>query len=445
MSSIPMEPHYVVLGAFFVTEIWQELGAVSSTSVTEQGIQNMEAPQGPQASKTKTKKQTKTTKNSSCTPEQESTNLEEEASEIEPKKPKITEYPVFKLRLQRINSEKMPVYWKEKSKVTQPGDIQPSFPDYKCNICGMTSPKAFDGKSICLRLECRAFFSEDGMKLAAGEKDLQYSKAFLDWIKPFTGDHSKILEAFQPPPVRDQDGWGTEKAFRMGMVCPRCGLCNSRVHYDYWKCGCCGFSYTVSPRPYPMGEINDETRKFTEKFLRSKLPKYQEFKLDHTTISMNSQFVLKFTNNNEADRKSIRTIYMIFDKIGQFGGSVVHERPLATMLEGPGGTHKLFKEIQEAGVVMGFKRYPARCAMSTYPHNLHLLIMLVRLIANILTGDKEILTRHFQHNFVRHHIGYFSFVTPLIMNRVLFMNSELSLTIHLFKMLRMSSSSLLCS
>lgn len=196
------------------------------------------------------------------------------------------------------------------------------------------------------------------------DENLMYSKAFLNPTKSFTGDTSKIPDAFQPPPAQDQAGWGSEKAFRMGMVCPDCGCCNSRVHWNFWDCINCGYIYTSQPKPYPLDEVDKETKKHSNRFLRSKQTKHQTFKLDQTTISMDGSFVSRFANTAVGDNESTITTYMIFNEKHKFLGSVVHERPSHALLQLPGGSHQLFQEAQTCMEAMRVKRNPCRCVDS---------------------------------------------------------------------------------
>lgn len=316
---------YIVLGAFFITEMWQE--AVH----TEDG----------------------------------------------------NEYPVFKIMLQKIDPSNQPDYWKGPAPSHNINDTQESFTQYMCEKCSKNSPAAFkDQTSVCLNRDCSEFFTTNGVQLKRHQ--LEYDEAFLNWIKPFTGDHTTIPDIAPPPPGKDVGGYGTELRFRTGMVCPNCYHCDSRVFFSYWKCSSCGLIHMAEPEPYPMAEIEKETREHTKKLLNSKTSTF--FKQDGTTIFMatsgdhgvqaenaggNSKgFVNKFSTQDE---RSTRIIYMIFDAESNFIGSVVHERPSAALKEALCGAHELWDKIQEPGVTMDFKRNAARCSGSKYSSSQPLL------------------------------------------------------------------------
>lgn len=282
---------------------------------------------------------------------------------------------MYKLKLQRINSAETPACWKKETSSQKLQKPQISCQEHECIQCGKRSPKLFDGKTLCLNRKCEEFFRQDGEKLNAMDKSLKYSQVFLNSTTKFTGDHSRIPVAFQPPPAQDEAGWGSEKAFRMGMVCPDCGCCNSRVHWNFWDCSNCGYIYTSQPKPYPLSEVNKETQKHSNRFLRSKQPKHQIFKADQTTICIEGGFVSRSANTAVEENDSTIITYMIFNEKKQFLGSVVHERPSAAMLQLPGGSNQLFEEAQQSMEAMRLKRNPARCvnSMLSFQHTLQML------------------------------------------------------------------------
>lgn len=309
---------YIVLGAFFITEMWQE------SVHTEDGNQ----------------------------------------------------YPVFKVMLQKIDPYSQPKYWKGPVINHNINNIQESFSQYTCPKCGKNSPIAFrDQTSMCLNRDCTEFFTANGVQLKRHQ--LEYEEGFISWIKPFTGDYANIPVIAPPPPGKDIGGYGTELRCRTGMVCPNCHHCDSRVFFSYWKCSSCGLIHMAEPEPYPMAEIEKETQEHTRKLLNSKNSTL--FKQDGTTIFMATSeghhgieaesertsskgFVTKFSTQDE---RSTRTIYMIFDAASNFIGSLVHERPSTDMKEALCGAHELWDQIQEPGVTMSFKRNAARCSGST--------------------------------------------------------------------------------
>ncbi|KAJ4419637.1 hypothetical protein N0V82_004832 [Gnomoniopsis sp. IMI 355080] len=338
------KPVYIVLGAFFATEMWQE------------------------AVKTKDG----------------------------------DEYPIYKVMLQRLSPYDKPSYWKGTIPNPEMSDTQEPLAQYTCHQCGRSSPTAFkDQSSICLNKDCTQFFITNGARLQ--RHNLRYREGFLNWIKPFNGDRAMIPALVPPPPGKDIQGYGTELRCRTGMVCPKCHHCDSRVFFSYWKCGSCGLVHMAEPDPYPLAEIEKETHDHIKKLSNSKSSEL--FKEDGTTIYMaepedshpnrNSSskkhankpeavpsdpkgFVTKFSTEDE---RSIRTIYMILNPDGNFIGSLVHERPSTALKESLCGADELWNKIQEPGVTKEFKRNAARCP-----------------------GSKvETLTRHFTQNFGAHY------------------------------------------
>ncbi|KAJ4386629.1 hypothetical protein N0V93_009527 [Gnomoniopsis smithogilvyi] len=350
------KPVYVVLGAYFVTEMWQE--AVE----TKDG----------------------------------------------------SEYPIFKIMLQRIDPHEKLSCWKGAIQTHQDNNTTEFFPQYTCNKCSEESPRAFkDQSSLCLNRECKDFFSTRGVRLQ--RHGLKYRKEFLNWVKPFTAERDTLPDVVPPPPGKDTEGYGTELRCRTGLVCPSCHHCDSRVFYNHWKCSSCGFVHMAEPDPYPIVGIEKETQEHTKKLLNGK--NSQLFKEDGTTIFMADPkgsdltqkssskktfakpqaekggipgkktndrqpdakgFVTKFSTKNE---RSTRTTYMVFNPNGDFIGSLVHERPSTSLKESLCGANELWDEIQKPGVTKDFRRNAARCSGSSI----------------------ETLTRHFTQNFGAHY------------------------------------------
>lgn len=313
-----------------------------------------------------------------------------------------SEYPIFKVMLQRVDPHEKPSYWKGALPDTQSNDTQ-EFPlQYICEKCEQKSPMAFkDQSSTCLNRDCTDFFISKGTRLQRHK--LEYRKEFLEWTRPFTGDQAKVPASVPSPPGKDAEGYGTELRCRTGMVCPRCHHCDSRVFFSYWKCGSCSHVHMAEPEPYPMAGIEKETREHTKRLLKSK--NSELFKEDGTTIFMSSApktsiltrestsksitkdkarksdvseelakdkktdtkgFVTKFSTNDE---RSTRTIYMIFDADGNLIGSLVHERPSTALKESLCGANELWDKIQKPGVTKDFKRNAARCSGSKTFHS----------------------------------------------------------------------------
>lgn len=264
------------------------------------------------------------------------------------------QYPVVKLMLQRCHTDRKPIYWKGEYHAVQTHEIHKSFGQYTCGDCGKTSPTAFkDQPSLCLNHECKnSFFCVDGLQL---QRDLlEYCPAFLRWNKPFSGDQSTSVAVVPAAPTMGNGEYGTELRFRTGVICPQCQHCDSRVWFYCWKCSSCGLCQMAEPEPYPLAEIQNETQQHTAKLMK----KSDFFQGDNTTIFMAEKFVTKFQVQTH---NSVRTTYLITEASGNFGGTVVHERPGAALIQGSCSANELWNEIQEPGAALNFKRNAAVC------------------------------------------------------------------------------------
>lgn len=262
--------------------------------------------------------------------------------------------------IQRVHTDSKPMYWKGQYDAPQAEDTHQSFENYRCGGCNETSPVNFAGHpALCLNQACNKFFSINDVSLE--RKTLEYTPAFLKWNKPFSGDLSQLPASITTAPIKADGEYGTELRFRTGMVCPQCSHCDSRVAFNYWKCLSCGVIQKAEPEPYPMEDINQETKMHTAKLMKSS----PSFKKDKTTISIAKDTVEKFSIQTQG---STRIVYVFRQIDGTCVGTLVHERPSPATLQGPGGADELLKDIQEPAVAENFKRYAARNAGSECPH-----------------------------------------------------------------------------
>lgn len=301
-------------------------------------------------------------------------------------------YLVHKAKLHTIRTD-LPPYYKFRSgsqvdmgddhtEITQsldisedamiPEDSQQHCQKIKCPYCGEIGENPFDNLSSgCVQGECQKFWhTKDGKLLGQfGDdgKPLRYSKAFLKSTETIHGKKKdlpqEIPQIFQPlRPSIDTYGkkcWGTEKELRGGFTCPKCYCCNSQRYWDRLQCKHCGFTKDATPLPYPMKNINEETKSFQNKGKP----------IDGTTVKIEEPQVHKFIE--DASNGSKLFIYMLTKLDGELMGTLVVERPNEDLKKAPCGADELLNKIQAEGAEMRFQRNPAVLKEGRYLYRVH--------------------------------------------------------------------------
>lgn len=154
---------------------------------------------------------------------------------------------IFKIRFEKIHlGEKS--WWGVQGSPPPPQerDFDTKAQWLHCDKCTQPSAQVFQQGWMCLNEQCPEFWTMDGV---TAPKELAYSAAFLQertqWPKQL-----KMPYPLKPEPLApeaDGAGYGVSRVCWKGMACPRCGRCNSRVHWDAWRCqtGGCGFVHSV--------------------------------------------------------------------------------------------------------------------------------------------------------------------------------------------------------
>lgn len=308
-------------------------------------------------------------------------------------------YQVWKVMLQTMDPASKPWYWKddnqhdatledsldEEKNANDSDDTQETtnvLEETSCTSCGKVGPKIFDNAPwVCLEDGCKEFFQVAGNMLSQigdDNKELRYSKDFINHITTYE-NLLNIPTMFQPLPealIEGGENYGTEKALRGGMTCPKCRCCTSRKYWDRLACCNCGFEYNAAPLPYPLNKVEEENKAHTQK-LQAKNAGLRE---DGVTIKQNEDYVDLFVEKDE-DGMSTRFIYMIKNARWELIGSFVVERPSDAAKKAPGGANELYTGIEAAGSNMHFQRNPARCPGSKshtktkFPTQMSLLTM----------------------------------------------------------------------
>ena len=206
-----------------------------------------------------------------------------------------------------------------------------------CLICDKPSPQIFQEGWMCLNDHCEEFWLINGEEASA---ELTYDNSFLRersaWpkIKPPYDLKPALLET----DMGNDAGYAVSRVCWKGIACPKCGRCNSREHWDEWKCQTknCGFTYRVkqsvlSPRAV-LGAHDVE-------FSGHALPQ------DAFTWPLTEQTTFM-------DNWRLQT----FDVLP--GNVITHFLANSTINKRAGGPHDMFLALQDAD--MGLQRFPLK-------------------------------------------------------------------------------------
>ena len=123
----------------------------------------------------------------------------------------------------------------------------------ECFFCGGISPTIFKRGWICLRQTCLAFWTVDGLPIDSLEAS--YDEAFINERTGFDGFEAPFMTT--PKPLDPTVALPVSKQCWKGMVCPKCGRCIQRVHWDGWRCpnNNCDYLHTVPHKVTPSSAL----------------------------------------------------------------------------------------------------------------------------------------------------------------------------------------------
>lgn len=155
---------------------------------------------------------------------------------------------VYKLRFEKIYLDEKS-WWavQGSSPPPQERDFDTKAARLVCTQCNEPSTQVFQQGWMCLNSKCSRFWSINRVR---APKNLTYNPSFLgerkQWPKSLTMPYALKPEPLAPD-TGDDAGYAVSRVCWKGIACPRCGRCNSRMHWDAWRCetGGCGFTYKV--------------------------------------------------------------------------------------------------------------------------------------------------------------------------------------------------------
>jgi hypothetical protein len=149
-------------------------------------------------------------------------------------------------------------WWMPKNSI--PAILAPgNFTAFKvsCSVCGKLSKRIFNQGWTCLSRTCQVAWS---FPSNVSYKNLTYTNNFLNERTAYTGRQPQSL--IPDFPTISNRGFGTEKVYRDGIVCPRCDGCSRRIHWDRWvyETDGCDFELSYTIPEYPLSLVKKEKK-----------------------------------------------------------------------------------------------------------------------------------------------------------------------------------------
>lgn len=200
-----------------------------------------------------------------------------------------------------------------------------------CQACGKPSKEIYEKGWTCLESSCPEFFR---FHLANGEGPvgLKYNVSFLRERTAFRSNIPLSPLVPELPSLIGNNGIGTGKESRNGIVCPICRRCSRRLKWSGWECETdgCTFRHTIpfttmTPQDIEQEMIAFKGRSYFNPDLISK----------HT----------KMIGGYEAE-----VYYLQGESPTEMAGAVTIFRATREICEKSQGPDELFEELQQADI-----------------------------------------------------------------------------------------------
>ncbi|KAF2134941.1 hypothetical protein P153DRAFT_305883, partial [Dothidotthia symphoricarpi CBS 119687] len=253
---------------------------------------------------------------------------------------------ILRYRFEKLNTKK-DSWWRAKD-VEDPvelGALPP--PDSKtCRVCDITSQQIYLNGWMCLQPACAAFWKitasdPDFMPYEPVEANLVYDPRFLkqkiswpndDHDYPLTSNNAELSGHSIP-------GEDTSQAFWLGIVCPLCGRCNSRLAWTGWECLNPTCTFVKRPPHTLISALS----------LREPLwPLTSTYTLSRDTHSPSVAARVSFAHGYRIIRYTIPGIE----------GFITHMIANKTINEEPGGPDDMFEDLQKHDIGLRRRALP---------------------------------------------------------------------------------------
>lgn len=217
-----------------------------------------------------------------------------------------------------------------------------------CGLCGQDSKAIFIQGWSCLNHKCDSLLKINGDHVDLNS--LQYTPTFLAERTPFTGPLPRLV-----PPLPSESmlgsSHGSEKVFRVGIVCPDCGCGSSRRSWAAWECENCDYRLPGQMHQYPQHLLNTERREFEKAADRTRkrngVVDPVALRIDHYAIPQQTL---------DIGTRYTATQYLLPGENNDKVGSVTVFHADETACTGDNGPNEIFAELCTGDI--GLRRNP---------------------------------------------------------------------------------------
>lgn len=250
---------------------------------------------------------------------------------------KVTGKTVCRVRLDKIDL-KTPSWWGVKGSPlpTRRPDFITKALVQTCSTCGTSSKQRYAPGWMCSNESCASFSKING---EAVSEPPAYNPAFLKERNKWPRHIIAPFPLKPEPPIAyvNNPEMETSASAWKGMVCPKCGGCNSRSEWDEWKCDTngCDFEIPIHHTVRPANTLAPE----------------HAFEAEGHTMSFDKWEEPVVRSKMEFHGYWRKATYELFP-----GSFITHYFANQVINRQPGGADEILEALQ--GNKLGLKRHP---------------------------------------------------------------------------------------
>lgn len=254
------------------------------------------------------------------------------------------------VRLEKIDLHS-PSWWDPSATTLSSNDVQQRSHSeaQTCRLCAESSKVIYTQGWTCLNHKCSSFLQTEGIDMDFNA--LQYTSTFISERTPFVGPLPSLV-----PPLPSEDmlnsSHGSEKIFRVGIVCPDCGCCSSRRSWAAWECENCDYRLPGRMSQYPKDLLGKERLEFEKATARMR--KRNGLVNEPVALRIDSACVVSRTL--DVGGKHTATQYLLPGENDDKVGSVTVLHANEAICSGRNGPHEIFDELCTQDI--GLRRNP---------------------------------------------------------------------------------------
>ncbi|KAF1849111.1 uncharacterized protein K460DRAFT_330755 [Cucurbitaria berberidis CBS 394.84] len=254
---------------------------------------------------------------------------------------------IVRYRFEKLNTKK-DSWWsptqKDMTDSVDLGSLPPPI-EKACETCGVSSPQIYLNGWMCLQPACMLFWniiaSDTKANYEPDEASLTYDPRFLKQKTPWHNDDHEYPLVSNNVELSGHcvPGEDTSQAFWLGMVCPECGRCISRLSWMGWECQnpACGFRKEPTHTLIPAVSLREPLWPLTNSYPLSR---------DTTVPSIDVR--VSFVHGYRINRYSIPGIT----------GFITHMIANKIVVEESGGPDTMFEELQQTDIGLRRRSMP---------------------------------------------------------------------------------------